>query len=314
MKCTFCSNKAVYAGQGQLFCRSHFLDYVETKVLRTIKKYTLIEKGDVVAVAASGGKDSLCVLYMTMKFCREYNVPFFALAVDEGIAGYRDHTLKDLRLFCRRYKTKLHTISFKKEFGITLDEAKDKAMKELNKKPCTVCGVFRRTALNRAARKLKATTLVTGHNLDDEAQSFMMNALKGNMGHNAALGPVTGLEENEKFVPRVKPLYFITEKESRLYAFLKKFKVDFVECPNTHLSFRQDIRDMLNEFEAKFPGAKNGIVNSFMEILPELKKKYKHRRDFTYCERCGDACSGRICNACLLVERLCAKKKILRKK
>jgi uncharacterized protein (TIGR00269 family) len=325
MECIKCKKKAVYGGKGQNLCKSHFLEYFESKVFRTIKEYALIEKNDKVCVAASGGKDSINVLYLSSLFCRKNNIEFFALAIDEGINGYRSKTLKDLKAFCKKQKIVLYVESFKKNFGKTLDSVKNDAMKRLGKKPCTVCGILRRTLLNRAARKYNATKLITGHNLDDESQSFLMNLLLGNMSRNAALGPITGLNTNEKFVARVKPLYFITEKESRLYSILKGFKTEFCECPNIGLSFRMTIRDELNAIEDKLPGAKNGMVNSFLEILPILKNYYSKEKsakilagkkakentnnkqdakNFNYCSGCGDACSGNICNACLLLEEL----------
>jgi uncharacterized protein (TIGR00269 family) len=311
MNCTKCDEKAVYNGYGQYFCKNHFMNYLENKVFKTIKKYDLFQPHDKICVATSGGKDSLVLLYLTSLYCQKYNIEFFALAIDEGIAGYRDHTLDDLRKFCEKYNVKLNVVEFKDKFGDTLDNIRDKAMNTLNKKPCTVCGIFRRTLLNRTARELGATKLATGHNLDDEAQSFMMNTVLGNMSHNASLGPVTGLQENNKFVPRVKPLYFVLEKETRLFALLKNFKIDFAECPNVHLSFRAVVRDEINQIESKLPGAKNGIVNAFLEILPLLKEHYKSKkslRTFNYCIKCGDACSGETCNACKLEEELMVKK------
>ena len=290
-----------------MYCKEHFIKYLEHKVFKTIRKYRLFSKDDKVCVASSGGKDSLVLLYLTMKHCRKAGVPFFALAIDEGIAGYRDKTIDDLRAFCKEYDIPLHVVSFKERFGATLDQVRTKAMEELNKKPCTVCGIFRRTLLNRAARELGATKLATGHNLDDESQSFLMNVLKGNMGHNASLGPVTGLQDNEKFVSRVKPLYFLLEKETRLYCLLKGFKVEFNECPNIGLSFRAGVRDQLNELEHKMPGAKRGIVNAFLNILPELKEKYRNTKPFSYCKQCGDPCSGEVCNSCQMEENLCLK-------
>ncbi len=307
MQCTKCEDKAVYAGQGQNFCKNHFINYFENKVLKTIARFELFDKNDTVCVATSGGKDSLAVLYMTMKYCKTYNIKFFALAIDEGIAGYRDHTLDDLQIFCKQYDIRFEVVSFKERFGDTLDNIREKGIAK-NKKPCTVCGIFRRTLLNREAKRLGATKLATGHNLDDEAQSFLMNTLLGNMSHNASLGPTTGLHANDKFVPRVKPLYFISEKESRLFALLKGFKVEFNECPNIALSFRAVVRDEINAIESKLPGAKNGIVNAFLEILPDLKEKYrkeKQKGTFRYCTKCGDACSGEVCNACKLEEELC---------
>src|SRR3989338_2103215 len=307
MNCSKCNEKAIYSNCGMLLCKNHFLSYFEAKVIRTINRYGLIKKNDIVCVATSGGKDSLAVLFMTMVYCRRNKIDFFALAIDEGISGYRDATLTDLRKFCGDNGINLHVVQIKETMGVTLDEMKESAIKEFGKKPCTVCGILRRSFLNKNARKLGATKLVTGHNLDDESQSFMMNTLLGNMRHNAAMGPITGLSENSMFVPREKPLYFVSEKETRLFALLKGFDVNFAECPNIGMSFRAVVRDALNEIEAKLPGAKNSIVNSFLEILPELKEKYKGKQ-FMICERCGEPCAGKICNACTLEEQLGVKR------
>ena len=46
MKCTRCKDKAIYNGYGQFFCKRHFLDYFENKVIKTIKRYNLYEKND----------------------------------------------------------------------------------------------------------------------------------------------------------------------------------------------------------------------------------------------------------------------------
>ena len=125
------------------------------------------------------------------------------------------------------------------------------------------------------------------------------------MRHNASLGPVTGIADNPKFVPRVKPLYFVTEKETRLFAFVKGWDVNFNECPNIKYSFRAVVRDELNEIENKFPNAKIGLVNAFLEILPGLKETYRAKKQFTYCKECGDACSDGTCNACKMEKLLC---------
>lgn len=294
----------MYRENHHLLCKLHFFSYFETKVLRTIKRYQLFTNEDKICVATSGGKDSLALLYLIRQYAKHHPLTYFALAVDEGIHDYRDKTLQDLQRFCTQYDIPLHIASFQKSFGSRLDQFQERAYKEQGKKPCTVCGILRRTLLNRAARALGATKIATGHNLDDESQSFLMNTLLGNMRHNAALGPVTGLTTNNKFVQRVKPLYFVSERETKLYCYLKEFQIEFSECPNIHLSFRASVRDKLNELEAQIPGVKHSIVNSFLEILPYLKAQYQHEKPFSYCQECGDACAGEICNACKLVKEL----------
>ena len=299
MNCIKCELKGVYKNGTTVFCRKHFMHYFENKVRKTIIRYKLFDKSDKVCIATSGGKDSMTALYLTMIYCKKRGMDYFALAIDEGIEGYRDNTLLDLKEFCDKYEIKLHVVAFKDEFNFTLDEVQDKAFENHNKKPCTVCGVFRRNLLNKSARELGATKLVVGHNLDDEAQSFMMNLLRGDMRRNASLGPVTGLMSNDSFVQRVKPLYFMLEKEVRLYAYLKGFNIGFNECPNSKYSFRAIVRDVLNDIENKVPGVKNGVINSFLDILADLKWKYSDKA-MSYCKECGDPCSNDICNTCKL--------------
>ena len=186
--------------------------------------------------------------------------------------------------------------SYKKEFGKSLTEM----LKTKKINACALCGVLRRYMLNKYARKYGATKLATGHNLDDEAQSILMNNFKGNMSFIAKLGPKTGFLMHEKFVPRIKPLYFMTEKETATYCKLRNLPVNFIECPNHKDSFRDKITEMLNNFEAKMPGTKQAIVNSLLEILPDLKKKYKELKIGT-CKKCKEPAAQEYCKVCKML-------------
>ena len=308
MQCGKCDHPAVLALQHGNVCKSHFIDYFEDKVFKTIKKYQLIDRTDTLCVAASGGKDSLTVLYLTKKYLKENNLPeenFFALAIDEGIHHYRARTLADLQQFCREQEIPLRIVSTKEEFGATLDQAYPKINRDTKKKPCNVCGVWRRYLLNKHARKQGATKLITGHNLDDEAQAIVMNIFKANTSIAAHLGPVSGVKEHELFVSRVKPLYFCLEKETRLYALLKNFQIEFSECPYAREGFRAHIQDMLNDFEQKYKGTKQGIVQSFLAIMPLLKEQARQKpEEINQCRQCGEPAHGVICNTCQMKEVL----------
>src|SRR3989338_3292792 len=102
-------NKAVIALQHGALCKPHFLQYFEDKVFKTINKYQLIRRNDALCVTASGGKDSQTVLYLTKKYLENYKIPatLEVLAIDEGIADYREKTLVDLKQFCEKLKVPL---------------------------------------------------------------------------------------------------------------------------------------------------------------------------------------------------------------
>lgn len=299
MKC--CNEKPVIVLNGnENLCKRHFIEYFENKVFRTITKFDLIGKQENLGVAISGGKDSLTLLHILSKLSKQNpKIKLTAIMIDEGIKGYRDATLKTAKKFCSKNKIKLNIYSFKNEFGMSLDNM----LKVLDVKPCTLCGIFRRYLLNKKSKELKFTKLATGHNLDDEAQSILMNQFKNNVHLSARLGPKVGIKENKSFVQRIKPLYLCTEKEVTTYAFINKLLDNFTECPNVPESYRAQVRDMLNDFEAKFPGTKHAVVNSFLQILPNLKQKFKSG-ETSYCKKCGEPASKDKCNACKFVEKL----------
>ncbi|RMF05906.1 tRNA 2-thiocytidine biosynthesis protein TtcA, partial [Candidatus Woesearchaeota archaeon] len=219
MKCSLCSSTAVFSNPA--LCPEHLIQHVQQTALETIEKHSLFSREDRVAVAASGGKDSVALLDVLSSL--GFNVS--ALAIDEGISSYRDSTLDHLRSFCSSRNIPLRIVSFADEYGASLDAFVSKN----DVVPCRVCGVFRRQLLNKHSHGFDA--LATGHNLDDELQNIFLNLLKNNIDLLARLGPRTGVVSDPSFVPRVKPFYFLPEKMIRTYVILRNIDVDFVECP-----------------------------------------------------------------------------------
>ena len=156
----------------------------------------------------------------------------------------------------------------------------------------------------KKSKALKLTKLATGHNLDDECQSILMNQMRNDIAASARLGPRTGITQNENlFVQRIKPLYLCTEKEVTAYAFIKGLLDSFNECPNAPQAFRANVRDMLNDLEQKNPGTKYSIVNSFLQTLPFLKEKFKGGV-INICAKCSEPAANDVCNACIYLEKL----------
>ena len=277
-----CGEKTVFENK----CKTHFIENFENKVYSTIEKYNLIKKGDKVAVAVSGGKDSITVLHLLSK---KYDVS--AIAVDEGIQNYRAKTLKDLKEFCDDHGINLKIVSVKEHFGMELDNI----VKNSDKIPCTMCGIARRYILNL---EKEFDIIATGHNLDDEAQSIMMNLMKHQTNLLARLGPKSGVSSHRNFVQRIKPLYFCTEKEVMAYTLLKGWKLSFDHCPYSHQSFRAQVRDMLNEVENEKPGFKLKLVENYLELLPKLHSWASGGSNLKDCIECGSPTSGELCKAC----------------
>ncbi|MFH2019848.1 MAG: TIGR00269 family protein [archaeon] len=245
----------------------------------------MLNKSDKVAVAVSGGKDSLTVLSLLSKF--GYNV--FALAIDEGISGYRDKTIVTMTQFCISRKIKYRIISFKDEFKKSLDSI----LKQKNLHPCSVCGVFRRYLLNKYSKGYDV--IATGHNMDDEAQAVIMNLSKNNLSAMERSGPVSGNSRYKTFTKRIKPLFFCSEKEVMVYSFINNITSDFNECPHVQKSYRMQVRDELNQVKASYETKKNILLWS-------LDNKTADDVHFdNVCRVCGETSSNLICKTCEMV-------------
>ena len=187
----------------------------------------------------------------------------------------------------------------KKEIGQGICFIKAVLKKQKNLTGCTVCGIIKRWLLNKWAKKLRADKLVTGHNLDDEAQNVLMNFLKGNVLLGINSSPATGEKDIEGFVRRIKPLFFVAEDEIRKYAESMKFDILYDKCPCSFATYRADTRDFLWKISNE---EKLRIVSGFQEMVPGLRKENK--RELKFCVKCGEPASGELCNACKIFECL----------
>jgi uncharacterized protein (TIGR00269 family) len=290
---------------GEKLCKKCFTESIEAKVRGTIAKYSMFSFDDRIAAAVSGGKDSTSLLHILAKTERAHpKSSLVAVTVDEGIEGYRDEALAIAAANCEALGIEHQVISFKELYGFTLDEiiarAQLKGEKELT--ACAYCGVLRRRALNVAARRVRADKLATAHTLDDEVQTSLMNIFRGDITRLAKEKPVTD-EVHPRLVRKVKPFCEIPEKESTLYAYVKKIRFQDTPCLYASEALRNDIRAMLNQMEEKRPGTKFTVFKSIERIRPALNEVVK-KEEFRECVECGEPASASLCRTCELLRQL----------
>ena len=260
-----------------------------------IRKNKLIEKNEKVLVALSGGKDSTACAYFLKKL--GYNINGFH--IDLKLGDYSEKCFKAVKKLCEFLDIKLYVYDIKKQTGSSMCyirnsvQEKNKTNSGCNIKNCAVCGVIKKWILNKKARELKADKIATGHHLDDESQTFFLNILKGSLNLSSNTGPITKNISDKKFIPRIKPLFYVSEKNIKKFTQLKKLPVIYEKCPCATDSYRLQVRKFFDNLSDK---DKKNIIKNFDEISPILNK-FKSKK-IKYCEYCREPSRKNICKKC----------------
>ncbi|RRJ30225.1 tRNA 2-thiolation protein NcsA [Halocatena pleomorpha] len=326
MECDKCGEPAVLHAEysGLHLCEDHFIRSVEKRVKRRIREDALVSSDaspdapETWVIGLSGGKDSVVLtqlLYET--FAHDPRIELLALTIHEGIEGYRDASVDACLELTENMDIRHEVVAYEEEFDLRMDEVADTDPE--NMAPCAYCGVFRRDILTRYAKEYDADKLLTGHNLDDEAQTALMNILEGDVTQiakhfDASLGPFEETSgddrqtrtESETFVPRAKPLRDIPEKEIALFAHLTDLPVHMAECPHASEAYRGEIQQLLLKLEENHPGTRHSIMAGYEDLagIAAEQSRQDSLPDITECERCGAATTNRLCRKCQLVESI----------
>ncbi len=319
MECDKCGRDAVMhaAYSGAHLCEDHFTASVEKRVRRRIRRDALLsddatpEDPETWVVGLSGGKDSVVLTHILHQtFGRDPRVELVALSIHEGIDGYRDESLDASVELTDRLDVRHEVVSYEEDLGVRMDDVAETDPMDMS--PCAYCGVFRRDLLETYASDLAADKLLTGHNLDDEAQTALMNFLEGDVEQvakhfDASLGGFDRRAETDEFVPRAKPLRDVPEKEVALYAHLEDLPAHVAECPHASEAYRGEIRDLLHSLEENHPGTRHSILAGYEELAALAAREYRgddEASSLADCERCGSKTTGDVCRKCRLVEAI----------
>jgi len=297
--CTKCEDRpSVYFRpySGERLCRGCFRDSIRERVEKTISRFKMFEHDSRIAVGVSGGKDSLGLLHILKRIEEHFpRSELVAVSIDEGVSGYRDEALSIAREACGSLGVEHVVLSFDGLFGVTMDEI---ARRQRELGTCSYCGVLRRRALNEGAKMVGADRLATAHNLDDMAQTALLNFLRGDTRRLATMHPAGNSFPG--FVRRVKPFCEVPERESTLYAYLEGFRFQETPCPYASEAMRSDVRGFLNRMEVKRPGSKFIVYRTALKLIPGIETEGIQGR----CSVCGEPTTGEVCRVCQLVSQM----------
>jgi len=297
VQCSFCGTAAFYRREyeGVSLCQKCFKRSIEDKVRFTISKHKMLSPRDHIAVAVSGGKDSLSLLSILSKLKTKFPLSkLTAITIDEGIQGYRDEAISLAKATAESLNIEHRIFSFRELFQVTLDKI---VKRQTKLAPCSYCGVLRRRALEKAARTIGAGKIASGHNLDDEVQTALLNILHGGVERLVRTGPVL-VDPEQRFIPRVKPLCGLYEREIALYGYLTGIEFQRTPCPHRNRALRNDVRDVLNALEEKHPGLKYTAYSSKLKLSDLLGDRKIHLNS---CKICGEWTGRDLCEVCKIL-------------
>ncbi len=319
MDCDRCGSEAVMhaAYSGAHLCESHFCESVEKRVRRRVRRDGLVPKDaspenpQTWVIGLSGGKDSVVLTQILHEtFAKDPRIEIIGLTIHEGIEGYRDKSVQACVDLSADLEIRHEVVSYAEEFGVEMDNVVEDDPE--NMAACAYCGVFRRDLLSKYATEFGADLMLTGHNLDDEAQTALMNVLEGDVAQiakhfDASLGPIPDRTESESFVPRAKPLRDVPEKEVALYAHLRDLPAHITECPHSSEAYRGEIQQLLYGLEENHPGTRHSILSGYEELAGIVADRYADDgdgADLQECTNCGSTTTRDICRKCSLLEAI----------
>ena len=281
--CQKCAKNPAYVipMENRPICLSHFNQHFFNRVRRTVQKYNMLQYGDRIAVGLSGGKDSVALLHVLSKLNKRHSSSeLIAIIIDEGIEGYRNESLEIAVDHAKSLDIEYKILSFENQYGTGLDNMLD-VLGDRNEgraySACGYCGVMRRQLLNRGAVSVDADVVATGHNLDDEAQTALMNLLRGDI---KRLTRMHGTRQvvHDGLVPRIKPLRLTPEVEIVLYAIFNDLRYHETPCPHSVEALRGSVRDFLTHYHAKHPNVLMNLLYG-AEKLTKLAEEAKNARN-----------------------------------
>jgi tRNA 2-thiocytidine biosynthesis protein TtcA len=218
---------------------------LESTFRKALFDFEMLKNVSKVAIALSGGKDSLTLLYL-MKAIAGRGFPdldLYAIHVSGEFSCGAGVNEDYLRAICKEINVHFLTCQ---------------STQKLETLECYSCSRERRRLLFDAAKNVGATTIAFGHHRDDHAQTVLMNLL-----HKAEFaGNLPKILMQEYGVTIIRPLIYIAEQDIRTFSQQQGFARILCRCPVGQHSMRKQVDQLINEIEAIFPNARENIAKA----------------------------------------------------
>ena len=224
---------------------------------KAIADFNMIEADDVVLVCLSGGKDSYTLLKVLMALQKRAPIDFrlIAMNLDQKQPGFPEHILPEyLESAGVEYR-----IIEEDTYSIVQDKI------PVGKTTCSLCSRLRRGIIYRTAKELGATKIALGHHRDDIVETLFLNLFFS--GKLKTMPPKLVTDDNQNVV--IRPLAYCREKDIARYARAMEFPIIPCNlCGSQENLQRQQIKQMLAEWEQDYPDRTDVIFKSLQQVVP----------------------------------------------
>jgi tRNA 2-thiocytidine biosynthesis protein TtcA len=223
---------------------------------KAIRDYDMIQAGDRVAVAVSGGKDSMALLYLLKARLKWIPIRYELLAVhlDMGFEGTQPQRIEQA---CREMEVPLYFEQT--DYGLRAHGPDNK------ENPCFLCSWLRRKHLFRLSEKLKFTKIAFGHNKDDIIETLFLNLFFS--GEMSTMLPKQSLFDNRLTI--IRPLALLEESQIKGFARRRGLPEVSNPCPSAGHSSRKEIKEFLSAFYARNRKIRGNIFHALSRCRPE---------------------------------------------
>jgi tRNA 2-thiocytidine biosynthesis protein TtcA len=228
---------------------------------QAITDFNMIEEGDKIMVAVSGGKDSWVMLSILNDLQKRAPVNFSLMAVnlDQGYEGFEVDIIEDYLI-----KEKIPYHMAEKNINKIVQEKNDGGTW------CSLCSRLRRGTLYGLAEKLACNKIALGHHQDDMIETLLLNAFF--IGKLGSMAPKLKADDGKNII--IRPLIYVLESEIREYTKIKNFPVVCCQCPlmcgeTVHGDYkRRRIKVLIKQLESEIPDIRNSLLASLKNVKP----------------------------------------------
>lgn len=225
------------------------MKYILSFMRKAIEDYNMIEDGDKIAVALSGGKDSISLLKGLKNLQIFYPKKFDLIAISVN-PGFESFDTELLQKTC----DEIGVPFFEEKYDISKIVFEDR--KEKN--PCSLCANLRRGILNSVAKREHCNKIALGHNLDDVIETFLMNLFFA--GNISTFSPTNYMSRSGLTV--IRPLVYASEKDTKRYIKRSGSKIMVKVCPMDGHSTREYIKNLIYTISLKNPHVKAYLLGT----------------------------------------------------